>query len=432
MSSMFDTLKNAFQIRDLRKKIFFTLICVLVYRIGAAVPVPGISAKAFSELLARFGQLGQFLQIISGTGGYRAVSIFSLGISPYINASIIMQLLTYAIPALEDLAKEGESGRRKLSKYTRYLAVGLAIVMSFGYWWSTRGALVETIPSFISGLVVITSFTAGAAFIIWLADQIDQKGIGNGMSLIIFIGIISRLPAITVNLYYTFLQWNENKNLFVAILGVLAAVIVSLAMTTLVVHVSTSERRIPINYAKRVVGNRMYGGNSSYLPIKLNQGGVLPVIFAVSVMMVPSFIVSLFSAKGPVAQWFLNFDRNPLYYIIYGILIFLFSFFYSSLSFNPVEIATNIQQNGGYIPGYRPGRPTVNYIHDVSHSLCWFESIFLIFIVMIPTLLGFLTKSSGSLWFGGTALLIVVGVAMDMVNQLEAQMMMRHYKGFLD
>lgn len=432
MSTMFSTLKNAFRIEDLRKKIFFTLICVLIYRLGAAVPIPGISPVAFSNLLSRFGQLGQFLQIISGTGDFKAVSIFSLGIAPYINASIIMQLLTVAIPALEEMSKEGESGRKRIQRITRYVTIGIAFMMSFAYWYSTRLAAESILPTWLNALLVISAFTAGSAFIMWLGEQINEKGIGNGISIIIFIGIISRLPSMLTALHYTFKQWQDSKNSFIALLGVLFVIAIFVAVIFMVVFIQSSERRINVNYSKRVVGRKMYGGQSTYLPLKLNQGGVLPVIFAVSIMMMPSTIVSLFKADGPVAQWFLNLNQSILYYVIYSLLIFGFTFFYSGITFNPLEIANNLRKNGGKIPGYREGRPTVNYIQNVARALCWFEALFLVFIVMFPMVLSALTNTIGSLWFGGTAVLIVVGVAMDMVNQLEAQMMMRHYKGFLD
>lgn len=431
MGGMFETLRNAFAIKDLRKKIIFTLLAILVYRLGAQIPVPGISTAAFTELANRFGQLGSFMDIISG-GAFKQVSIFALGIQPYINASIIMQLLTYAIPALQEMQEQGEEGRKKIQKITRYVTIGLALTMSIMYWRATRVASINSLPGWLNALVVIGSFTAGSAFIMWLGEQINDKGIGNGISIIIAIGIISRIPDMIQALYYTALNWTQTKNIVIALLGVAAAVFVFLFIITLVVFISSAERRIPVQYAKRVIGRKMYGGQSSYLPIKVNQSGVLPVIFAVSVMMLPSTLVNIFGAKGPVAEWFANFNRNPLYYVIYSILIFAFTFFYSSMSFNPVEISNNLQKNGGFVPGIRPGRPTSEFILNSARKLNWFEALFLVFIVLLPTLLSFVTGTTQALWFGGTGVLIVVGVAMDMVNQLEAQMMMRHHKGFLD
>ncbi|MDO5733894.1 MAG: preprotein translocase subunit SecY [Eubacteriales bacterium] len=432
MGSMFKTLRNAFRIEDLRKRILYTFFAMLIYRLGAAVPVPGISAVAFAELFGRFGQLGQFLQIISGTGGFRAVSIFSLGIQPYINASIIMQLLTVGIPYLERLSKEGEAGRKKIQRITRYVTIGIALFMSSMYWVYTRTAAASTMPMWINALVVITSFTAGSAFIMWLGEQINDKGIGNGISVLIFIGIVSRLPSMLQALYYSFLNWQAMRNSVLAILLTLLVIVVFVGIIALVVWIQSSERKVPVQYAKRVVGRKVYGGQASYLPIKVNQSGVLPVIFALQLIMMPSLLVNLFGATGKVAQWFNTFNENPLYYVLYALFIIGFTFFYSSINFNPHDIANNIQKNGGFIPGIRPGRPTIDYIKGTARRLSWFEAIFLVFIVLLPSLLSLITKTSTAIWFGGTGVLIVVGVAMDIVNQLEAQMMMRHYKGFLD
>ncbi len=432
MGSMFKTLRNAFRIEDLRKRILFTFFAMLIYRLGAAVPVPGISPAAFAALLGNFGQLGQFLQIISGTGGFRAVSIFSLGIQPYINASIIMQLLTVAIPYLERLSKEGDAGRKKIQRITRYVTIGIALFMSTMYWIYTREAAATAMPIWINALVVIGSFTAGSAFIMWLGEQINDKGIGNGISVLIFIGILSRLPSMVQALYYSFLNWQAMKNSILAILLTIFVVIAFVAIIGLVVYIQSAERKIPVQYAKRVVGRKIYGGQASYLPIKVNQSGVLPVIFALQLMIMPSLLINLFGATGKVARWFATFNENPLYYIFYSLFIIAFTFFYSSINFNPQDIANNIQKNGGFIPGIRPGRPTVEYIRGTARRLSWFEAVFLVFIVMLPSLLSLVTKTTSALWFGGTAVLIVVGVAMDIVNQLEAQMMMRHYKGFLD
>lgn len=431
MGNMFDTLRNAFRIKDLRQKLFFTLFALLIYRLGTQVPVPGIDAIAFSNLVNRFGQLGSFMDIISG-GAFKQVSIFALGIQPYINASIIIQLLTVAIPYLKNLSEEGEEGRKKLQQITRYVTVGLALLMSFFYWYGTRSAASTALPNWINAIMVMLSFTAGSAFVMWLGEQINDRGIGNGISILIGIGIISRLPSMIVQLYYTFLNWTASRNVVLAVLGVVFVIAVFLFIIALVVFISSSERRIPVQYAKKVVGRKVYGGQSSYLPIKVNQSGVLPVIFAVSVMVMPATIASFTGGQGSVAQFFLNFDRNPLYYLIYAVLIFAFTFFYSSISFNPVEIANNIQKNGGFIPGIRPGKPTADFIRETANRLSWFEALFLVFIVILPSVLSFFTKTSSALWFGGTAVLIVVGVALDMINQLEAQMMMRHYKGFLD
>jgi preprotein translocase subunit SecY len=430
MSGMIDTLKNAFKIPDLRKKLIFTLLMLVIYRIGIKVPVPGIDSAAFTELINRFGQLGSFLDIISG-GAFKQVSIFAMGITPYVNSSIIMQLLTVAIPALERLQKEGDEGRKKIQQYVRYLTIGLALMQAGAYWFATRTASASTLPGFLNAVLVIASFTAGTAFIMWIGEQINEFGIGNGISMIIFAGIVTRWPNMIKLLVQYAGLWQQKSNIIVAIVGAIAVVVIFILIITLVVFVQMAERRIPIQYAKKVVGRKMYGGQSTYLPIKVNQAGVIPVIFAISIVSLPPTIVSLFGAKGAVAQWFMNFNRNPVYYVAYGLLILGFTFFYSMIQFNPIEVANNLQKNGGFIPGIRPGRPTSEFIHRTARRLNWFDGIFLILIVLLPTLLSAVTGASG-IWFGGTAVLIVVGVAIDLVNQLESQMIMRHYKGFLD
>lgn len=430
MSGMVDTLKNAFKIPDLRKKIIFTLLMLVVYRIGIKVPVPGIDPAAFTALIDRFGQLGSFLDIISG-GAFKQVSIFAMGITPYVNSSIIMQLLTVAIPALGRLQQEGDEGRKKIQQYVRYLTIGLALMQAGAYWYATKSASASTLPAFLNAILVIASFTAGTAFIMWIGEQINESGIGNGISLIIFAGIVTRGPKAVTLLYGYFQQWTLTSNAIVSVVGTIAVIAVFVLIIALVVFVQMAERRIPIQYAKKVVGRKMYGGQSTYLPIKVNQAGVIPVIFAISIVSLPSTIVSMFGAQGKVAQWFVNFSGNPLYYVFYGVLIIGFTFFYSMVQFNPIEVANNLQKNGGFIPGIRPGRPTSDFISKTSRRLNWFDGLFLVLIVLFPTLMSAITGAQG-IWFGGTAILILVGVAIDLVNQLESQMVMRHYKGFLD
>lgn len=430
MGSMIETLKNAFKIPDLRKKLLFTIGILIVYRLGIRVPVPGIDQEAFTALIERFGQLGSFLDIISG-GAFKQVSIFAMGITPYVNASIIMQLLTVAIPALERLQKEGETGRKKIQQMVRYLTVGLAMVQAIAYWYATRMASSSTLPGFLNAILVVVSFTAGTAFIMWLGEQINEKGIGNGISLIIFAGIITGGPNAIKMLFGYFQNWSVTSNIFVSVIGTAAIIAVFVVVVALVVFVQSAERRIPVQYAKKVVGRKMYGGQNTYLPIKVNQAGVIPVIFAISIVSLPSTLVSLFGGTGPVAEWFMNFSGNPFYYIFYALLILGFTFFYSMVQFNPIEIANNLQKNGGFIPGIRPGRPTSDFIARTARRLNWIDGLFLIVIVLFPVLLSAVTKVQG-VWFGGTAVLIVVGVAIDLVNQLESQMVMRHYKGFLD
>lgn len=429
MSGMTDTIKNAFKIPDLRKKLLFTLIMLVIYRIGIAVPVPGIDPAAFSQLIKSVGQLGTLLDIFSG-GGLSQVSIFSMGITPYVNSSIIMQLLTVAIPALARLQKEGDSGRKKIQQYVRYLTVGLALLQAGAFWYATRSAEAPVLPSFMNAVLIIISFTAGTAFIMWIGEQINESGIGNGISMIIFAGIVSRGPQAVGTLFGYFQVWLAN-NIIVAVLGTLAVIAVFVLIIALVVFVQQAERRIPIQYAKKVVGRKMYGGQSTYLPIKINQAGVIPVIFAISIVSLPPTLVSLFQGTGPVADFFANFSGNPFYYVFYGLLIIGFTFFYSMVQFNPIEVANNLQKNGGFIPGYRPGRATSDFIQKTSRRLNWFDALFLVIVVLFPVLMGGLTNTPG-LWFGGTAILIIVGVAIDLVNQIESQMVMRHYKGFLD
>ena len=430
MGSMLQTLVNAWRIPDLRKKLQFTLVAILIYRLGTAIPTPMIDSAAFASLIERFGQLGQFLDIISG-GAFKSVSVLALGISPYINASIIMQLLTFAIPALERLSKEGEVGQKKIQKITRAVTLVLSLVMAISYALMTRGATTPGIPEWLSLTIVILSFAAGASFVVWLGEQIDARGVGNGISLIIFIGIASRLPSGAKTLFLYFQNMTVTKNIFLALGLVLLVAFVFIAIITVVVFVQSAERRIPVQYTKRVVGRKMYGGQSTYLPIKVNQSGVLPVIFAMSVLMVPSTIASYTGSTGKFAMWLMNFNQNPLYYVVYTIMIIAFTFFYATISFNPIDIANNLQKNGGYILGIRPGRPTAEFVGKTARRLNWFESVFLAILVLMPSVLGMLTGAHG-IWFGGTAVLILVGVAMDIVNQLEAQMLMRHYKGFLD
>ncbi len=430
MAGMADTLKNAFKIPDLRKKILFTLGMLIVYRLGIRVPVPGIDAEAFTALVDRFGQLGSFLDIISG-GAFKQVSIFAMGITPYVNSSIIMQLLTVAIPALERMQKEGDAGRKKIQQFVRYLTIALAMLQAGAYWYATRSASSTSLPAFLNAILVIVSFTAGTAFIMWIGEQINESGIGNGISLIIFAGIVTRGPDGVMMLFNYFKNWSVTSNIFVAIISTIGVAIIFLAVIVLVIFVQSAERRIPIQYAKKVVGRKMYGGQSTYLPIKVNQAGVIPVIFAISIVSLPSTLVSLFGGTGPVAEWFMNFSKNPFYYVSYGLLILGFTFFYSMIQFNPIEVANNLQKNGGFIPGIRPGRPTAEFINKTSRRLSWFDGLFLILIVLFPTLLSAVTGAQG-IWFGGTAVLILVGVAIDLVNQLESQMVMRHYKGFLD
>ncbi len=433
MSSMVGTLKNAFRVPELRKRMIFTVIIIILYRIGSHIPVPGIDRVAFTNLIRNFGQLGQMMDIISG-GALTSVSIFALGVQPYINASIIIQLLTVAIPALENMAKEGETGRKKIQKITRYLTVGLALLQSFAFWYSTRSAAVSGLPMFLNAVMVILTFTAGTSMVTWLGEQINDKGVGNGISIMIFVGVVSRIPQMLQSLWLTVRGWDINNQWgpVVATILLVVFVAVSLALLVFVVYVHMAERRIPVQYSKRVVGRKQYGGQSTYLPIKVNQSGVMPVIFAMSISQLPSLIISFFffNSTGPVVTFFRTLGANPIYYLIMGLLILGFTFFYSMTQFNPIEISNNLQKNGGFIPGIRPGRPTSEFIGRTAGKLNWFDALFLIIVTLLPMVVGTATDTQ-AIWFGGTSIIIIVGVCIDLVNQLDSQMMMKHYKGFL-
>ncbi len=431
-NSMVGTLRHAWKAEELRKRLLYTIFIIVLFRVGSHIPVPGIDRYAFTNLIRNFGQLGQMMDIISG-GALTSVSIFALGVQPYINASIILQLLTVAIPALENMAKEGETGRKKIQKITRYTMVGLAVLQSFAFWYSTRVAGTSRIPTALTAIMVIFSFTAGTCLVTWLGEQINDKGIGNGISVLIFVGIVSRMPQMLQNLWLTVRGWNVNKwGPFLATLFLLLFVAAGLALLVFVIFVQSGERRIPVQYSRRVVGRKQYGGQNTYLPIKVNQSGVLPVIFAMSISQVPGIIISFFfpTSTGPVVSFFRNLGMNPLYYIIMAFLILGFTFFNSMIQFNPIEISNNLQKNGGYIPGIRPGRPTAEFISKTAGRLNWFDALFLIIVTLTPMLIGTLTDTS-AIWMGGTSVIIIVGVVKDLVTQLDSQMMTKHYKGFL-
>ncbi len=432
MSNMKQTLISAFRTKDLRDRLIFTVLMLVVFRIGANIPVPGIDRLAFTELIQRFGTLGSMMDLMSG-GALLSVSVFAMGVQPYINASIIMQLLTVAIPALEEMSKEGETGRKKIDRITRLLALVLATVQSVAFYLATRSAQVTGMSTFVNALVVILTFVAGTSVVMWIAELINEKGMGNGVSLLIFAGIVSRLPSMVVTLFQYIRTWSGVYHPVVGILFGLLIVGLFAAGFLLVIYVNTAERRIPVQYARRVVGRKQYGGQATYLPIKVNKSSVMPVIFSMAIAQVPSLIVSIFfiNSNGPVVNWFRNLGQNPLMYIFYVILILAFTFFYSSMQYNPVEIANNLQKNGGFVPGIRPGRPTSDYIHRISNRLNWVDGAFLSIITVTPMIIGAITNTQ-ALWLGGTSLVILVGVCLDIMNQLESQLSMRHYKGFLD
>ena len=428
---MFTTLRNAWKIPELRKKIIFTLIVLLIYRLGNCVPVPYVNVEALSTY---------FSQQLSNTvlGLYNAMSgsafsqatVFALGIQPYINASIIIELLTIAIPALERLAKDGgEEGKKKIQAITRYSTIGLGLLMGFAYYVMLKNYSLLSKTGFIYGLVIVLTFTAGASFLMWMGEQIDEFGIGNGISMILFAGIISRLPTQIGNLISSLA--NGSLKWYWAILLIVGVLLI----VVFIVFITNSERRIPVQYAKRVVGRKMYGGQSTHLPIKVNMSGVLPVIFAQSIASLPATIIA-FTGAGSSKFWtWMNtyvFDtKSAIYMVCYFLLIIAFSYFYATVQFNPIEIANNLKKNGGFIPGFRPGKPTSDFILKVINKITMFGALYLAIIAILPIIVGVIIGNS-SLAIGGTSVIIVVGVALETVKTLEAQMLMRHYKGFLE
>ena len=438
MKGIFDTLVNAVKLPELRKKLLFTLLILGLYMLGGLVPAPAIDREAFSSIIqSSWGQLGGLMDIISGGGLYSA-TIFAMGITPYINASIIIQLLTVVIKPLEEMAKEGETGRKKITKITRFLAIGLAVVQSFIFTWSTKEALIKSLPMVLAFILVVITFTAGTCFVVWLGERINEKGIGNGVSLIIFAGIVTRLPQMAVTLLsksQTISGYLKSPVLG-TILGILlfvVATLVSVAIIIFVIYVQNAERRITVQYSKKTVGRKTYGGQNSYIPIKINQSGVMPVIFTMSIMSLFSIIISIFFS-GPdnvVGKLAKDFNESPFYYVFYVVLVLLFTFFYSLIQFNPIEISNSIQRSGGFIPGIRPGKPTSEFIRVTAMRLCWIDGLFLSIVCLVPTIVGTLTGLE-NVWFAGTSVLILTGVANDLVRQIESQLVTRNYRGFLD
>ena len=428
---MLQTLRNAWRIEEIRRKILFTLLIILLYRLGNAIPVPYVNVAALQSYFAMLQNtvLG-LLDVMSG-GAFSQATIFALSIQPYINASIIIQLLCIAIPALERMSKEeGEEGRKKIAAITRYVTVAIGLLQGFGFYMLIKNNDIltpEAQTSVWAAIVIVLTFTSGSALIMWLGEQITEHGIGNGISMILFASIIARLPVSIIqsirNIIIGSLQW------WVLLLMILGA----LAIIVLIVFVNDAERRIPVQYAKRVVGRKMYGGQSTHLPMKVNMSGVMPIIFAQSIASVPATIAA-FTGKtdGWVATWFGN--NSIPYAIIYFLLIIFFAYFYSTIQFNPIEVANNLKKNGGYIPGFRPGKPTSEFIQKVLNKITLFGAIYLGIIAVVPILIAHFSKSAAltGISLGGTSIIIVVGVALETVRALEAQMLMRNYKGFLD
>ncbi len=420
---MLETFKNAWRIEDLRKKILYTLLMLLVYRIGTSfIPIAGMDVAAIKQTVEGSDILG-FLNMITG-GSLAGFTIFAVGISPYITASIVMQLLTFAIPALERLSKEGgEEGREKLKRITRYVGIGLALIMSIGMVMSLRSYMLTT--DLLSKITMILTLTAGACIVMWMGEKITEKGIGNGVSLLIFIGIVARLP-VTV--------WSFMQNIFageVNAWALLPIVVIYVAIVAGVVFIDCGERRIPVQYAKRVVGRKMYGGQSTNIPMKVHSAGVMPIIFAVTLLQFPGMIASFWPQSGFALWWgrWMNSATIP-YNLIFAILIVALGYFYNMVTFNPVEVSKNIQQYGGFIPGIRPGKPTSDYLGKISSRLTLFGGLFLALLATLPGLIAGLVGTN-IMALTATGVLISVSVALETSKQLESQMLMRHYKGFL-
>ena len=428
---MIPTIRKAWAIPELRKKIIFTALILLIFRIGNAIPVPYVDTKLLADYINQLSTTVLGLYNVMSGGAFAEATVFALGVQPYINSSIIIQLLTIAIPALERLARDGgEEGKKKIQSITRYATVAIAILQGWGYYMLMKnyGILGEHTGVW-PALVIIASFIAGSSFVMWMGEQITEFGIGNGISIILFAGILSRVPSMVSSMI---------SGLQAGSLAWWAAVLVVigiLALVVLITWVNGAERRIPVQYAKRQVGRKMYGGQASTLPMKVNMSGVLPIIFAQSIAMIPSTIAAFCKqpAEGTFWYGFLNAidTKSVLYMIFYFLMIIAFSYFYATIQFNPVEISNNLKKNGGFIPGFRPGKPTTDFIKKVLNKVTLFGAIYLGVVAILPLLIGKIVGNS-SLSIGGTSVIIVVGVALETVQALESQMLMRQYKGFLE
>ena len=441
---MIQTIKNAWKIPELRKKIMFTVFALLIFRLGSAVPVPFVNTTLLGNYLNNMsGTIFGLMNAMSG-GAFATATVFALGVQPYINSSIIIQLLTVAIPALERLQKEGgEEGRKKIAAITRYTTVAIALLQGFGYYTliKANGLLdLGDMNGVWAGVVIVASFVAGSAFIMWLGEQITEFGIGNGISILLFAGIVSRVPSMVQTLWLGVtnnISGITGDNVFsLPWWGAVLIVVGMLAIVVFIVFISNAERRLPVQYAKRVVGRKMYGGQSSHIPMKVNMSGVMPIIFAQSIASLPATI-GAFAGWDTTTEGFGGglmrvFDTAGLLYsVIYFLLILGFSYFYSTMQFNPIEVANNLKKNGGFIPGFRPGKPTADFIHKVLNKITLFGALYLSVIAILPIVTGNIFGYS-NLAIGGTSIIIVVGVALETVKAMEAQMLMRHYKGFLE
>ena len=427
---MLQTLKNAWVIKEIRNKILYTIMIILIFRIGSVIPVPFVNPDVL-KTATESNSFFNYLSILTG-GGLEYGAIFALSVTPYINSSIIVQLLTVVFKKLQDWSKEGEEGQKKLAQLTRWATVVLALIQGIAYFIYLKNSkalnVTKAFDIWFAGFVIVLAFTAGSALVMWLGERIDEKGIGNGISIILFAGILSRGPQAFLALYNGFKTNNE-----VATIGI---VVVFLAIIMFVVWMTHAERRIPVQYAKRVVGNKMYGGQNTHIPIKVNMSGVMPIIFASSILMLPTMILSFMGTptKGFALVVYkickLFSVQGTFYAIMYFLMIIGFAYFYATIQFNPVEMANNLRKNGGAIPGIRPGQPTTDFISKILSRITLLGALFLSVVAILPIIIGNIGRINVSV--GGTSLLIMVGVALDIVRSLESQMMMRHYKGFLD
>ena len=436
---MFNTIRNAWRIPDLRKKILYTLLIIIVFRFGSVIPAPFLDASALSELMASAGEnsaLG-YINMLTG-GAFSYASLFAMGITPYINSSIIMQLLTIAIPLLERMAKEGEEGRKKIATITRYVTVILGLIQGVAYYFYLRSqGIVEYTDGFAGvfvAFVIVLTFTAGTALIMWMGEQTNDKGVGNGISIILFAGIVARLP-VTFGTVWQYMQLGMESASTAGQYLVLAPLFVVLFLVVIwvIVFMNEAERRIPVQYAKKVVGRKMYGGQSTFLPVKVAMSGVMPVIFASAILSIPQFIQFFWNPSEGFGRALLNAFSSSgwLYVVLYFFLILMFAYFYMSIQYNPLEMANNLRQNNGTIPGIRPGKPTADFIAKILSKVTLIGALFLAFVALVPIIYTNVTGMYG-LSMGGTSIIIIVGVALETVKQLESQMMLRHYKGFLD
>ncbi len=426
---MFTTLKNAWKVEEIRNKLLFTLLIIVLYRVGANLPIPFLSSTLEEALAVNSSSILSYLNILSGSA-FSQATFFALGVSPYITSQIVMQLLCVAIPKLEEMSKD-EEGKKKINRITRYVTIGLSVVTSLGYYFLLKSYNLLTNTGVFAAAVIVICYCAGSSLVMWLAEKVNEHGIGNGVSMILFANILSRGPSIVTS-FWRYLTNGTVGGVLTAVFGL----VIGLAMIMFIIFMTDSERRLPIQYAKKVVGRKMYGGQSSTLPIKVNNTGVMPIIFASSILsIIPTIDLFVDPAEGSfwdvVFGWFSS--DHWLYAVLTAALIILFAFFYIQISFNPVEVANNLKKNGGFIPGIRPGKPTSDYINKILKRVTLIGAIFLVVIDVIPLLINvFSSGKMSGIAFGGTSIIIVVGVILETVRELEAQMTMRHYKGFLD